>query len=338
MTPKPNLLECSSREDTLEKIQCLSKRSRLCNVYSEGPLILSDIPSDLKDGSNGAVLGIDEAGRGPLLGAMVYSAAFWSVQHEDTMDLKGFDDSKALTSDARSGIFNRIKETPELGACVRVLHASEISRNMFKATGPYNLNEMSHDAAITMIRTVADAGVRIERVYIDTVGSEKVYQNKLERIFQGSGIQFVVEKKADSKYTCCSAASIIAKVIRDELTANWTWSEPAFDPAKGENNGPLPYGSGYPSDPKCKMWLEQSLHDPVFCFPDFVRFSWGPAKEAVKKYGNLVEWEADDDEDTDGDAHQQTKLSDFNDSGRKRKRRFPIFEELGLSVVTNLVE
>jgi hypothetical protein len=72
------------------------------------------------------------------------------------MERKGFDDSKVLTGEARSNIL--LKETLELGLCVRVLHASEISRNMFRGGGPYNLNEMSHDAAIRMIHIVRDAG------------------------------------------------------------------------------------------------------------------------------------------------------------------------------------
>jgi ribonuclease HII len=112
----------------------------------------------------------------------------------------------------------------------------------------------------------------IERVYIDTVGIPQSYQAKLDRIFQGLGIQFTVEKKADSKYASCSAASICAKVIRDDLTANWKWSEPHFEPSLDEttksksvsesdsvDDAPkkqvIAFGSGYPSDPKCKAWM-----------------------------------------------------------------------------------
>jgi len=131
-------------------------------------------------------------------------------QQHSTMEKKGFDDCKALTGEAQSTLFTKIlRETPELGVCVRVLHASEISRNIFRAGGPYNLNEMSHDAAIHRICSIRAAGVAIERVYVDTVGNEKAYQTKSEQVFQGSGIKFVVEKKAYSKYVSCSAASIV---------------------------------------------------------------------------------------------------------------------------------
>ena len=90
---------------------------------------------------------------------------------------------------------------------IRVLHATEISNNMLRKE-PYNLNAMSHDAAMQMVQCVLDAGVKIKKCYIDTVGREEVYKARLDRVFAGSGVEFVVEKKADAKYKTCSAASV----------------------------------------------------------------------------------------------------------------------------------
>jgi ribonuclease HII len=55
----------------------------------------------------------------------------------------------------------------------------------------------------------------------------------------------VVEKKADANHKVVSAASIAAKVARDEITQNWVFSEENFTPVDGVN-----WASGYPSDPK----------------------------------------------------------------------------------------
>ena len=44
--------------------------------------------------------------------------------------------------------------------------------------------------------------------YIDTVGIADSYRKKLEFVFRGKDITFIVEKKADAKYAPCSAASV----------------------------------------------------------------------------------------------------------------------------------
>ena len=67
-------------------------------------------------------------------------------------------------------------------------------------------------------------------------------------------------------------------------------------------------------------------------YPDFVRFSWGPAKDAVKDNGVLVEWEADEEEDDD---HQQTQIKSFfmDEKNARKRKRTKYFEKHGLSVV-----
>lgn len=60
------------------------------------------------DGGGGVILGIDEAGRGPVLGPMTYGAAYWSCADDKAVSAMGFDDSKALTPAQRNGLFDRI--------------------------------------------------------------------------------------------------------------------------------------------------------------------------------------------------------------------------------------
>lgn len=62
----------------------------------------------------------------------------------------------------------------------------------------------------------------------------------------------------------------------------WRWSEPNLEADRS-------YGSGYPSDEKCKKWMEQNA-DAVFGFPDICRFSWGTTKELLKAVGKRVDW------------------------------------------------
>ena len=214
-----------NREETVAALNSLhtGPRPTPCDVFGTGPLLLSDIPSEClpENGGKPVVMGIDEAGRGPVLGPMIYGAAFWAKDVDASVIPKDFNDSKQLSADKRDELFEKIKENPNIGFVVRVLHASEISRSMLRKD-PYNLNAMSHDSAMQMIRAVLDAGVKIDTCYVDTVGIAGAYQSKLEREFNGHGIRFVVEKKADANYAPCSAGSVGKFFLQKYIINLWT--------------------------------------------------------------------------------------------------------------------
>ena len=91
------------------------------------------------------------------------------------------------------------------------------------------------------------------------------------------------------------------------------FSEVGYEPANGKE-----WNSGYPSDPKCKEWIKSNLKDPVFGFPDVVRFSWAPAKLALEEGAATVKWEADDDEDED---ENQPSMANFLVPTENKKKR-----------------
>ncbi|KAF1321069.1 Ribonuclease h2 subunit a, partial [Globisporangium splendens] len=243
-------------------------------------LLASDVPENCLNGVP-VMLGIDEAGRGPVMGPMVYGAAFWPVAQNDEMSALGFDDSKVLTAESREGLFEKMKANKQLGWIVRMISAQEISDKMQRQTS--NLNEMSRNAAIQMIRETQAKGVNVKQVFVDTVGDPKWYQTFLTKQFNGT-IEFRVEKKADSLFKVVSAASIAAKVTRDRIIVDWEWEAPALNLRKD-------FGSGYPSDPKTKAWLSEHM-DNVFGFPNIVRFSWGTIEPFLLK-AVKVEWPHD---------------------------------------------
>jgi ribonuclease H2 subunit A len=59
------------------------------------------------------ILGIDEAGRGPVLGAMVYACCYWAEQNEERI-LKAlkFADSKTLKEEVRENLFDQMQQIP----------------------------------------------------------------------------------------------------------------------------------------------------------------------------------------------------------------------------------
>ena len=73
------------------------------------------------------VIGIDEAGRGPVLGSLVYCSAFWPVSEHEAISKLGFDDSKQLKEGERDRLFDKIKAHPSIGWVIEEITAQEIS-------------------------------------------------------------------------------------------------------------------------------------------------------------------------------------------------------------------
>ncbi|XP_062405571.1 ribonuclease H2 subunit A [Sardina pilchardus] len=258
--------------------------------------LASPIPDICK--TEDCCLGIDEAGRGPVLGPMVYGICFCPVSKKE--DLKGLKvaDSKTLTEEQRESLFANLDEAKSfVGWALQVLSPNTISTSMLQRT-KYNLNALSHDAAIGLVQYALDSGVQLKEVFVDTVGPAEKYQEKLSQRFPG--VEVTVRPKADSLFPIVSAASICAKVARDHAVKNWKFLEDL-----GEVD--TVYGSGYPGDPKTKSWLLKYL-DPVFGFPQFVRFSWSTAQTLLDSNAAPVHWD-DDEEDGEKAAARQNNAS-----------------------------
>jgi ribonuclease H2 subunit A len=230
-------------------------------------------------------LGVDEAGRGPVLGCMVYAVAYTTCDDKEKLKGIGFADSKQLKPEERDSLFDRILEESQwMGWAVHALSPQDISESMLRRS-KYNLNAMAHDTTIELIRSVLAKGVNVTQVFVDTVGPPEKYQDKLSALF--SGIEFTVRKKADSLFPIVSAASICAKVTRDESMVHWKCIEPLEISRE--------YGSGYPSDPTTVQWLKANM-DPIFGFPRLIRFSWSTCSNLLDEKGIQMDWECEQDD------------------------------------------
>lgn len=283
--------------------------------------LVSKIPDHLK--KEPCFLGIDEAGRGPVLGPMVYATCFCSLSHKEKLAGLGCDDSKALKEEQRDELFLKLDACTDdfVGWIVNILSPSYISTSMLSRT-KYNLNSISHDTAIDLIRSVQNLGIELKEVYVDTVGSPASYQAKLKERFPS--IDITVESKADATYPIVSAASICAKVCRDRAVKTWRFPENV----KASEN----YGSGYPSDPSTKAWLRQNI-DPVFGFPDFVRFSWSTARNILDDEAVAVEWPDEEEEEGDKKSNTPAITSFFNSKDSKMRTRHSFFIENHLTTI-----
>ena len=141
------------------------------------------------------------------------------------------------------------------------------------------------------------------------------------------GIQ-IIEKKADATYKVVSAASIIAKVTRDTLMKEWKCSLRLPANCREISNN---YGSGYPGDPACVQWLQDSYDsEKLFLYPnDITRFSWGTIKEIVKASNCVdVKWACDDEDiENGGKPANSVNLTSYfgNKVGEKRPPRCNYF-------------
>ncbi|KAF4777094.1 ribonuclease HII [Colletotrichum scovillei] len=260
-------------------------------------------------------LGVDEAGRGPVLGPMVYGVFYLPIPLSDPLlrETHHFDDSKVLTPAVRSQLMTALC-TPgsdlaeTCGFAISALSARDISSGMMRPGANYNLNAQAMDATVDLIKGVFAQGVNIQEIYVDTVGQPAAYQAKLQRFFPATKI--TVAKKADSLYPCVSAASVCAKVTRDVALEVLYKGRAPDAVAEGEEG--MAWGSGYPSDGRCVSWMRSNMH-PVFGWGPECRFSWGTAKDMLEAKGNpKVEWPVEDDGDT-------ARMTDYFASGNREE-------------------
>ena len=195
------------------------------------------------------ILGIDEAGRGSVLGPMVIAGVVVPEKMEKVLERMGVKDSKRLTANRRTILSRKLKKMFEYE--IVVITAREIDD---MRTSGINLNEIEKNAMESIILKL-----KPEKAIVDAVDVKA--ERFQENLINDTGFNVVAEHKADDKYIEVSAASIIAK-------AEWDAQIAEINKEFIKSGG---IGSGYPSDPTTKKFLTNYTYDEM---PDFVRRSW----------------------------------------------------------------
>jgi ribonuclease HII len=192
--------------------------------------------------------GVDEAGRGPVMGPLVVGAVY--VEDDDVLRSIGVKDSKKLTPRRREVMYDEIVSAVE-GYSIITLSAEEIDAKRERMS--LNMVEMEMFAE-------AVSRMPVTRVYVDCPDpNEEKFGNMLSVRINNTPV--TARHKADDTYPVVSAASILAKVTRDRLIAE-------ISEEFGEN-----IGSGYPSDPVTIAFIEKWLKEKG-CTPRHTRNSW----------------------------------------------------------------
>ena len=209
-------------------------------------------------GNKNIICGVDEAGRGSLLGPIIVAGISVSKKSISELTKCGIRDSKLISPKKRQSLFGHIINIAE-SICICRISIEDIDFHVFRN----NLNLLEAEAmAITI------GNMKSHKTYVDSCDVNPSRYQKTIRGFLGQhDTKLFSMHHADRLNVVVSGASIIAKVMRDSEISK-------IRIQYGD------IGSGYPSDKKTirfvKDWYTQKNE-----IPPFARKSWKPAQSIV---------------------------------------------------------
>lgn len=195
-------------------------------------------------------LGIDEAGRGPVLGPLVICGCAFSKENEKELAGLGLKDSKTLSPGQRLKLSREIKLLADR-RIVESLTPAQVDAACVKG----GLNQAETALFIRIIRRIEPA-----EVFLDALTSRPGrFGRAISAALAPLKPIIVSENKADTKYPVVQAAAILAKVTRDAAVER-------LSRLFGD------VGSGYPGDPRTAAFLRKFAASGDY--PPCVRKSW----------------------------------------------------------------
>lgn len=201
------------------------------------------------------VLGIDEAGRGPLIGPLVICGVMIDETKEGRLKEIGVKDSKLLTHPQRVKMSAQIKEIIDDFKLI-VIEPKEIDDAV--TTPGMNLNWLEAKKSVQIINELDP-----DKVILDCPSPNiKKYTAYVKELLDDDSIEIIARHKADRDFLVVGAASILAKCEREDQVA------------KIEKKVGQSIGSGYPSNPVCQQFLKENSDK----YPELFRKSWSTWK------------------------------------------------------------
>ena len=213
------------------------------------------------------IAGVDEAGRGCVIGPLVIAGFLIKEENLPVLVQLGVKDSKLLSPKKREALSSEIIRVAEKHHVMK-LAPKEIDCVVESKRKLHKLNRLEAQTMAQIINTL-----KPNEAYVDAADViENRFKHHIQEVLTVKA-KITSRHKADKIYPVVSAASIIAKVERDSEIA-------ALRATYGD------FGSGYLTDPKTMRFLKQWLqtHDE---YPDCVRKSWKPAKQAKNEKGTV---------------------------------------------------
>ena len=202
------------------------------------------------------ICGIDDAGRGSMLGPLVIAGISLDKKNLKRLSSLGVKDSKKLSPKSREYLYKKIIET------VDDYYVAKISpRSIDASVRKHCLNNLE---AKYMAKVVSKLNPDIS--YIDSCDVNPIrFGREISKLSDNHKIKSY--HHADSRFVVVSAASILAKVTRDR----------AIMKLRKDHN----LGSGYPSDSKTVKFVTK-FYKKNQIMPSFVRKSWKPVQRIME--------------------------------------------------------
>ncbi len=202
--------------------------------------------------------GIDEAGRGPVIGPLVMAGVVIEEKDISKLESIGVKDSKLLSINERNTLFDKVKKIVKAYKIV-VLSSKDVDDVL--NSKDMNLNLLEGKTSAEIINKLKPS-----KAILDCPSTNvKAYKNYVKNLLKNK-IELVVEHKADLNYVVVGAASILAKVTRDS------------EIEKIKKKIKINFGSGYPSDEVTQEFLKKNWNK----YPDIFRKTWSSYKTVVK--------------------------------------------------------
>ena len=211
------------------------------------------------------IAGVDEAGRGCVVGPLVVAGIMMKVDNLPFLKDLGVKDSKLLTPKKREALYPEIISLTEKYKTVKIF-PNQIDKVVESARKLHKLNRLEAQTMALIIETL-----KPDEAFVDAADTiEQRFGNHIRECLKIQ-TKIISKHKADKIFPIVSAASIIAKVERDREIANLRLEHGDF-------------GSGYLTDAKTKVFLKRLLEKNGE-YPDFIRKSWKPAKRVKNEQG-----------------------------------------------------
>ena len=213
------------------------------------------------------VIGVDEAGKGPVLGSMFIGFSIINLKslkelnsYQKMLKDMGVRDSKELDSLKRNQVYNKFLKSD---MDMKYVQLTPILIDENHAKGE-SLNELE---VCSIVKILEDEKPQLVIIDALTSNPKKFGDEILRRL--SFECKIISENKADRKYEIVGAASIIAKELREQ------------ELKEIKNNVKFDCGSGYPSDPKTIEFLKKHYNNSEFGF--IFRKCWNTYKRIANE-------------------------------------------------------